>query len=236
MQKTSRDKGIVIEELGSDDEGVNHFHESGKNEDFVEPYVEHPDDDVNGNILSLYFVLPPRVCASVALNLAPNFPLFVIKALIKSTSRARDSLLPKDEPKLAVPLLLLIAQHRSQVVINADAPYIKMLSKQFDRFHGTLLQYVEFLCSAVSPASSYGVLIPSLNDLVHLYHLDPEVAFLIYRPMMRLFKSERAPHVCWPLDDKNAASDTSTNFESDPADHSSSMVLDLGSSENPIRL
>ncbi|KAK7272785.1 hypothetical protein RIF29_13824 [Crotalaria pallida] len=52
---------------------------------------------------------------------------------------------------------------------------------------------------------------------------------------MRLFKSERAPHVCWPLDDKNVASDTSTNFKSDRADHSSSMVLDLGSSENPIR-
>ncbi|CAL0312394.1 unnamed protein product [Lupinus luteus] len=156
------------------------------------------------------------------------------KALIKSTSRLRDSLLPKDEPKLAVPLLLLIAQHRSLVVINADAPYIKMLSEQFDRCHGTLLQYVDFLCSAVSPASNYGVLIPSLNDLVHLYHMDPEVAFLIYRPVMRLFKSQKAPDVFWPLDDKNAESDASINTESDPADHSSSMVLDLGAAQNPI--
>ncbi|CAL0313802.1 unnamed protein product [Lupinus luteus] len=155
------------------------------------------------------------------------------KALIKSTSRLRDSLLPKDEPKLAVPLLLLIAQYRSLVLINADAPYIKMLSEQFDRSHGTLLQYVEFLCNAVTPATNYGVLIPSLNDLVHLYHLDPEVAFLIYRPVMRLFKSQRTPDVCWPLDDKNSASDASTNIESDPADYSSSMVLDLGSAQNP---
>ncbi|XP_019437447.1 PREDICTED: THO complex subunit 2-like isoform X2 [Lupinus angustifolius] len=155
------------------------------------------------------------------------------KALIKSTSRLRDSLLPKDEPKLAVPLLLLIAQYRSLVLINADAPYIKMLSEQFDRSHGTLLQYVEFLCNAVTPAINYGVLIPSLNDLVHLYHLDPEVAFLIYRPVMRLFKSQRTPVVCWPLDDKNSASDASTNIESDPADYSCSMVLDLGSAQNP---
>jgi THO complex subunit 2 len=36
------------------------------------------------------------------------------KTLIKSTNRLRDSLLGKDEPKLAVPLLLLIAQQRSQ--------------------------------------------------------------------------------------------------------------------------
>ncbi|RDX96895.1 THO complex subunit 2, partial [Mucuna pruriens] len=146
------------------------------------------------------------------------------KALIKSTSRLRDALLPKDEPKLAVPL----------VVINADAPYIKMVSEQFDRCHGTLLQYVEFLCSSVTPASNYAILIPSLNDLVHLYHLDPEVAFLIYRPVMRLFKSQRSPDVCWPLDDKNAGSDASTNFESDPLDDSGSMVLNLGSAQNPI--
>ncbi|XP_019433640.1 PREDICTED: uncharacterized protein LOC109340407 isoform X1 [Lupinus angustifolius] len=52
MQNTSREKGVVIEELGSDDEGGNHFAETGNNEDFVEPSIEHPDDDyddVNGN-------------------------------------------------------------------------------------------------------------------------------------------------------------------------------------------
>ncbi|CAJ1936729.1 unnamed protein product [Sphenostylis stenocarpa] len=156
------------------------------------------------------------------------------KALIKSTSRLRDALLPKDEPKLAVPLLLLLAQHRSLVVIKADAPYIKMVSEQFDRCHGTLLQYVEFLGSAVTPASNYGILIPSLNDLVHLYHLDPEVAFLIYRPVMRLFKSQKNPDVYWPLDDKNSASDASSNIESIRLDNSGSMVLNLGSAQNPI--
>ncbi|KEH24624.1 THO complex subunit 2 [Medicago truncatula] len=157
------------------------------------------------------------------------------KALIKSTSRLRDALLPKDEPKLATPLLLLLAQHRSLVLVNADAPYIKMVSEQFDRCHGTLLQYVDFLGSAVTPGSNYAILIPSLGDLVHLYHLDPEVAFLIYRPVMRLFKSKRTPNVCWPLDDKNAASHSSANIESDPADYSGSMVLDIGSNKNPIR-
>lgn len=50
-----------------------------------------------------------------------------------------------------------------------------MVSEQFDRCHGTLLQYVEFLCSAVTPASSYALLIPTLDELVHKYHLDPEV-------------------------------------------------------------
>lgn len=62
-----------------------------------------------------------------------------------------------------------------RVIINADAPYIKMVSEQFDRCHGTLLQYVEFLYSAVTPATAYGQLIPSLDDLIHKYQLDPEV-------------------------------------------------------------
>lgn len=63
-----------------------------------------------------------------------------------------------------------------RVVINAKAPYVKMVSEQFDRCHGTLLQYVEFLCSSVTPVTAFAQLIPSLDDLVHLYHLEPEVA------------------------------------------------------------
>jgi hypothetical protein len=50
-----------------------------------------------------------------------------------------------------------------------------MVSEQFDRCHGTLLQYVDFLGSAVTPRSNYAILIPPLDDLIHLYHLDPEV-------------------------------------------------------------
>ncbi|KDO60822.1 hypothetical protein CISIN_1g000195mg [Citrus sinensis] len=155
------------------------------------------------------------------------------KALIKSTNRLKDSLLPRDEPKLAIPLLLLIAQHRSVVVINADAPYIKMVCEEFDRCHGTLLQYVEFLCSAVTPATAYAQLIPSLNDLVHQYHLDPEVAFLIFRPVMRLFKCQGSSAVFWPLDDGEAANNTTTNSESEPLEDIGNVILDLGS-QKPV--
>lgn len=156
------------------------------------------------------------------------------KALVKSTNRLRDSLLPKDEPKLAIPLLLLIAQHRSVVVINADAPYIKVVSEQFDRCHGALLQYVDFLCSAVTPAAAYAQLIPSLPDLVHMYHLDPEVAFLIYRPVMRLFKCQGSSDVFWPLDGNEATSISAAERESETTELSSKMILDLGSPEKSI--
>ncbi|KAI4379074.1 hypothetical protein MLD38_005413 [Melastoma candidum] len=150
------------------------------------------------------------------------------KALVKSTNRLRDSLLPKDEQKLAIPLLLLIAQHRSLVVINDEAPYIKMVSEQFDRCHGTLLQYVDFLCSAVTPTTAYAQLIPSLHDLVHVYHLDPEVAFLIYRPVMRLFKCNGISEVFWPLDDSESANSDSSE------DMSGKLVLNMGPSREVI--
>ncbi|XP_057851341.2 THO complex subunit 2 isoform X2 [Cryptomeria japonica] len=150
------------------------------------------------------------------------------KAFIKSTSRLRDSLVPKDEPKLAVPLLLLIAQHRSIVVIKADAPYIKMVSEQFDRCHGTLLQYVEFLTSAVTPIVAYAQLIPTLDDLTHKYHLDPEVAFLIYRPIMRLFRPSKGSETCWPADLPHGKK------ESEQLNTSHELILDLGSHRKPI--
>ncbi|KAK3222127.1 hypothetical protein Dsin_009152 [Dipteronia sinensis] len=155
------------------------------------------------------------------------------KALIKSTNRLKDSLLPKDDTKLAIPLLLLLAQHRSVVVINADAPYIKMVSEQFDRCHGTLLQYVEFLCSAVTPSTAYAQLIPSLNDLIHLYHLDPEVAFLIYRPVMRLFKCQGSSDIFWPLDYTGGANVTTDNLESELTEDPGKVILDLDS-QKPI--
>ncbi|KAL6577483.1 THO complex subunit 2 [Orobanche minor] len=157
------------------------------------------------------------------------------KALIKSTNRLRDSLLPKDEiTKLAIPLLLLIAQHRSVIVIQANVPHIKMVCEQFDRCHGTLLQYVDFLCSAVTPTSAYVMLIPTLDELVHQYHLDPEVAFLIYRPVMRLFRCQNTSSSFWPLECNEAVTPATAEKERGSSDLSTTLVLDLGSSCKPI--
>ncbi|KAI3700101.1 hypothetical protein L2E82_44717 [Cichorium intybus] len=153
------------------------------------------------------------------------------KALMKSTNRLRDSLLPKDEPKLAIPLLLLIAQHRAVVVIEADSPHIKMVCEQLDRCHGSLLQYVEFLSGAMTTITSYAQLVPNLHDLIHSYHLEPEVAFLIYRPVMRLFRCQTTSDVLWPLDCDEM---TSTVKENEPTDVSPKLILELGPPHKPI--
>ncbi|KQK15793.1 THO complex subunit 2 isoform X2 [Brachypodium distachyon] len=146
------------------------------------------------------------------------------KVLNKSMNKLRDSLLPKDEPTLAIPLLLLIAQHRSKIIINADATYIKMVSEQFDRCHGILLQYAEFLSSAVTPAI-YIQLIPPLEDLVYKYHIEPDVAFLIYRPVMRLFKSANGGDTCWPLDDNEEGESVSCDDMILHGDSSQKLIM-----------
>ncbi|KAJ7559201.1 hypothetical protein O6H91_04G074300 [Diphasiastrum complanatum] len=156
------------------------------------------------------------------------------KALIKSTNRLRDSLLSKEEPKLAVPLLLLIAQHRSNIILNADAPYIKMVSEQYDRCHGTLLQYVEFLMIAVSPVTAYAQLLPSLEDLIMKYHIEPEVAFLIYRPVMRLFRPSKGSTIAWPADTSKIGIREEDNVEKESAKLSSDLILDIGAHRKPL--
>lgn len=55
MQKTNKEKGVVIKELGSDDECTDTFDEK-ISWSTLEPSVEHPDDDdFNGNFLDLLF-------------------------------------------------------------------------------------------------------------------------------------------------------------------------------------
>jgi THO complex subunit 2 len=139
-----------------------------------------------------------------------------------------------------------------RIIINADVTYIKMVSEQFDRCHGILLQYVEFLSSAITP-TSYAQLMPLLQDLIHKYHIEPEVthlgsyhfhylacfgfnlskysvlvfiqvAFLIYRPVMRLFKSTTGGDTCWPLDGNEEGESISSD----------DLILQLDSSREPI--
>ncbi|KAJ6297053.1 hypothetical protein OIU78_022724, partial [Salix suchowensis] len=109
-----------------------------------------------------------------------------------------------------------------------------MVSEQFDRCHGTLLQYVEFLCSVVTPPSAYAQLIPSLDDLVHMYHLDPEAAFFIYRPVMRLFKCAGSLDVFWPLDNIKTVTNTSAILEPEAMEYSGRLILDLGSPHKSV--
>ncbi|GJP77194.1 hypothetical protein CLOP_g7622 [Closterium sp. NIES-67] len=121
------------------------------------------------------------------------------KALARSMGRLKDALLPvKGEANLAVPLLVLIARQRSNIVFEAEGSHIKLLSEHLDRCHLILLQYAQFLTAALSPPTAYAAFMPTLHALSQRFHVPPEAAFLFYRPVLRLFKPSADSPVAWP--------------------------------------
>eukprot|EP00850_Spirogloea_muscicola_P022111 SM000277S10346 [mRNA] locus=s277:6832:17596:- [translate_table: standard] len=120
------------------------------------------------------------------------------KSTTKAAGRLREALMPRGEDQLAFSLLVLIAHHRSNIALASDAPHIKMVSEQYDRCHSILLQYLEFLVTYVTPPAAYAQLVPSLADLLHKYHLEPEVAMTVYRPVLRQLRPHRAAKEGWP--------------------------------------
>lgn len=60
------------------------------------------------------------------------------------------------------------------------------------------------------------------------------MAFLIYRPVMRLFKCQSNSDVFWPLDHADATKSSISEKESHTAESSGKLVLDLGPSRKSI--
>ena len=68
---------------------------------------------------------------------------------------------------------------------------------------------------------------------MRLFFFLIQVAFLIYRPVMRLFKCQGSSDVFWPLDDNEAANITMAYSESESKNDSSRVILDLGPPRKP---
>lgn len=60
-----------------------------------------------------------------------------------------------------------------------------------------------------------------------------QVAFLIYRPVMRLFKCSRSREICWPLTFPTDIENHTVETESEIS--GSDVLLDIASSRTPIR-
>ncbi|KAG8043213.1 hypothetical protein GUJ93_ZPchr0115g2739 [Zizania palustris] len=100
---------------------------------------------------------------------------------------------------------------RLQASLFGSTRNYKVLNKTTNKLRDSLLPktrlnlrfpcYCLFVSIGPIAPTSYVQLIPPLEDLIHKYHIEPDVAFLIYRPVMRLFKSTTGGDTCWPLDD-----------------------------------
>ncbi|XP_058948707.2 THO complex subunit 2 [Pocillopora verrucosa] len=98
----------------------------------------------------------------------------------KSSQRLRDTLI---EGKLDLPLCLLMAQQRNGIVFFEDPDrHLKLVGKLYDQCQDTLVQFGGFLASQLT-AEEYESHVPSLDVLGQSYHLTPDVAFFLSRPM-----------------------------------------------------
>jgi THO complex subunit 2 len=88
----------------------------------------------------------------------------------RSSTRLRDALV---KHQLVVPIFVLIAQQ-----VGAQRGGVSMHE---DRWHGLLQQYAAFLFSTMPP-TEYAVLVPAVSEICAEYHLEPELAFFMWRP------------------------------------------------------
>ncbi|TWW74883.1 THO complex subunit 2 [Takifugu flavidus] len=98
----------------------------------------------------------------------------------KSSQRLKDVLL---DHKLALPLCLLMAQHRNGVVfLEGGEKHLKLVGHLYDQCHDTLVQFGGFLASNLS-TEDYIKLVPSIDVLCNQFHTPHDAAFFLSRPM-----------------------------------------------------
>ena len=98
----------------------------------------------------------------------------------KPSSRLKEALL---EHKLALPMVMLMAQHRDCAVYQEAAErHVKLTGKLFDTCQDTLVQFGSFLATQLS-ADEWLKRLPSIDVLVSQYNLQPDAGFFLSRPM-----------------------------------------------------
>ncbi len=113
------------------------------------------------------------------------------KARAKGVARLRAALNAGADP-LTLPLLLLMAQARNHILFQMETNQLKLIGMLYDQCNEVLRQYAEFVALAHAPVASYATLLPPLPELVTAYSMPPEVAFHLYRPVLRLLQPRPA--------------------------------------------
>lgn len=108
----------------------------------------------------------------------PTAALLARNALKKGGARLHRTLV---QSRLALALLVLMAQHRQRCVFETEA-HIKSLSSAYDTVQSYLFQYAHFL--AAQGAQAYAELVPSPVDWIRRFGVDVPMAFHLARPKL----------------------------------------------------
>ncbi|XP_013410006.1 THO complex subunit 2-like [Lingula anatina] len=103
-----------------------------------------------------------------------------VKNIKKSSNRLKETLLEHD---LAIPMCLLMVQQRDCIVYQEGGDrFIKLVGKLYDQCQDTLVQFGSFLSTQLS-TEEFVKRLPSIEVLVGDYHVAPDAAFFLSRPM-----------------------------------------------------
>ncbi|XP_063970178.1 THO complex subunit 2-like [Lytechinus pictus] len=98
----------------------------------------------------------------------------------RSSQRLKEALLEDD---LAVSMCMLMAQEKYRVVYKHEqGTHLKLVGMLYDQCQDTLVQLGGFLSNLLS-IEDYSKHFPDLVNMVTNYHITPESAFFLYRPM-----------------------------------------------------
>jgi len=111
----------------------------------------------------------------------------------RSSQRLKEALLNN---KLAIPLLLLIAQQRSCIVYNeTESPHLKLVGKLYDQCQETLAQYGSYLFQVLS-LEEISERLASIGSLLSESHINSDIAFFLYRPSVTAQLTARYEELC----------------------------------------
>lgn len=110
----------------------------------------------------------------------------------KDTTRATNRLLQSlkqgsENDRLLLPLVILLAQQRTLIILDPPSKHLKLAAELLDKCQEVTMQYIEFLQKSLAP-EEYEEMLPSIDDLVVEYSIDPEVVLQLYRPILRRVK------------------------------------------------
>ena len=98
----------------------------------------------------------------------------------KPSHRLKEALL---EHKLALPMVMLMAQHRDCAIYQeAVNRHVKLTGQLFDTCQDTFVQFGSFLATQLT-ADEWLKRLPSIDVLVSQYNLQPDAGFFLSRPM-----------------------------------------------------
>jgi THO complex subunit 2 len=107
----------------------------------------------------------------------------------KDTTRATSRLVTAlkqgcQNDHLLLPLLILLAQQRKLIALHPPSKHLKLAAELVDKCEEVTMQYIEFLQKSL-PETEYATTMPSIEELMMEYKIDPEIVLQIHRPMLR---------------------------------------------------